>query len=353
MDKNNEFTVVSLFDGKSGGMLALKELGYTNIKYFAAEIDKYAESVSRFHFPSIFRLGDVTTINYNNDVKVDLVLAGSPCQSFSNAGHKEGFEGKSGLFWEFIRILEEIKKTNPNVLFMLENVMMKKEWKDIISKALGVEPIEINSTLVSAQNRRRLYWTNIKGITQPKDREILLKDILENNVDEKYYLTEHQLEYATQYAIKRGKTIEAAYDRNKARCLTARAPKRACHDATLVPHIKIVNATKKGYIEAYPGDGVSLEFPNSKTRRGRVKRNKCPTLQCTNSRGVITDDLELRVLTPKEFERLQTLSDDYTKYGINKKGEIVEISNNQRYKMIGNGWTNESIKHILSFIGSD
>lgn len=188
--------VLSLFDGLSAGRIALERAGIEVEDYYASEIDKYASTISKKNWPDIIPIGDVTQVSYKGGVlhtqfgsyetDIDMVIGGSPCQSFSVAGNQEGFEGKSGLFYEWVRILREV---NPKY-FLLENVCMKKEWENEITQEVGVAPIMINSALVSAQNRKRLYWTNIEGITQPKDKGILLRDILENFIFDKepYYI---------------------------------------------------------------------------------------------------------------------------------------------------------------------
>jgi site-specific DNA-cytosine methylase len=171
--------VLSLFDGMSCGQIALKKLGAKVDNYYASEIDKYAISIAEKNFPNTVHLGDVTKITsvpYN--VKIDLLIGGSPCQGFSKSGNRLNFDDpRSKLFFEFVRILQLVKPK----YFMLENVVMNKESRDIISKYLGVEPIEINSNLVSAQSRRRLYWTNIPNVTIPEDKGIVIRDILEDN----------------------------------------------------------------------------------------------------------------------------------------------------------------------------
>lgn len=169
--------VLSLFDGMSCGQIALDKLGIKVDNYFASEIEPNSIRVTQYNYPKTIQLGDITFIDSSNLPKIDLIYGGSPCQSFSTAGKLEGFKGKSGLFWEFARILKEVKPK----YFMLENVKMKKEWADIITKELGVEPIEINSNLVSAQDRKRLYWTNIPNVSKPKDKNINLKDVINND----------------------------------------------------------------------------------------------------------------------------------------------------------------------------
>ena len=168
--------VLSLFDGMSCGQIALRQLGIPINKYYAAEIDPYAMRVTKNNFPETIHLGDVTKVKGKDLEKIDLLLGGSPCQGFSFAGKQLNFDDpRSALFFEFVRLLKEC---NPKY-FLLENVRMKKEYQDVITEHLGVEPITINSALVSAQNRVRLYWTNIPNITQPEDKGIVLKDIVE------------------------------------------------------------------------------------------------------------------------------------------------------------------------------
>lgn len=217
--------VLSLFDGMSCGQIALKELGAHVERYYASEVDKFAIAQTQLNFPKTIQLGDVRNIDARKLGHVDLLLGGSPCQSFSFAGKRAGmstkeneeiytldrylelkqagfeFEGQSYLFWEYIRILHELRETNPNVFFLLENVEMGKKWEKVLSEAIGLQGVHINSALVSAQIRKRIYWTNIRiaqttggdwitDIPQPEDKGILLRDILEDDadVDEKFYL---------------------------------------------------------------------------------------------------------------------------------------------------------------------
>lgn len=167
--------VLSLFDGISCGQIALERAGVKVDRYYASEIEPNAIKVTQHNYPNTIQLGDVTKVQAANLPKIDLLIGGSPCQSFSIAGDCTGFNGKSGLFYEYLRILKEVKPT----YFLLENVKMKKEWRDEITKELNVIPILINSNLVSAQDRERLYWTNIPNISQPEDRNIFLYDIVE------------------------------------------------------------------------------------------------------------------------------------------------------------------------------
>ena len=198
--------VLSLFDGMGCAAIALERQRFKIDNYFAAEIDKHAIKVTSTKFPNHNHLGSVTDISAKDLPKIDIVLGGSPCQGFSFAGKGLNFnDSRSALFFDFVRLLEECKAKNPNVLFLLENVRMKKEHEDVISRILNIQPININSALVSAQNRERLYWTNINmqqnglfgdnycAIPQPKDKGIFLRDILQDEVDEKYFLSEKSI----------------------------------------------------------------------------------------------------------------------------------------------------------------
>lgn len=171
--------VLSTFDGMSCGQIALNKAGFEIENYFASEIDKFAIKVTQANYPDTKQLGDVAKISALDLPKIDLLLGGSPCQGFSFAGKQLNFDDpRSKLFFEFVRLWKEIQSKNSEAKFLLENVRMKKEYQDVITEALGVEPIEINSALLSAQNRKRLYWTNIDGVNQPDDKGIMLKDIL-------------------------------------------------------------------------------------------------------------------------------------------------------------------------------
>lgn len=167
--------VLSLFDGMSCGQIALNKAGIKYDNYFASEIDKEAIKVTIKNYPNTKQIGSVIDIKGSDLPKIDLLFGGSPCQSFSRAGDNTGFDGKSGLFWEFVRVLNETKPS----YFLLENVLMKKEWSDVITEALGVEPIEISSAKFVPQARRRLYWTNIPNIEQPKQVDYDIMDFIE------------------------------------------------------------------------------------------------------------------------------------------------------------------------------
>jgi DNA-cytosine methyltransferase len=291
--------ILSLFDGVSCGQLALQRAGIKYDKYFASEIDKHAIKVTQHHFPNTIQLGSVVGLDTSTLPKIDLLFGGSPCQSFSRSGDNTGFDGKSGLFWEYVRILNEVKPK----YFLLENVVMKKEWENIITEAIGVEPVMIDSKLFSAQKRQRLYWTNIPFDKNIEDKNIYILDILKPDGTEKI-INDHPV----------------VLDIN---------------DGTF----KIKNGTKTGYLYAKHGDCVNLEVPKSKTRRGRVSHGKTNTLNTACNYGVVVDG-NLRELNIVEYERLQTLPDNYT--------SLATL--NQRKKMIGNGWTVDVISNIFQNI---
>lgn len=231
---------------------------------------------------------------------IDILIWWSPCQWFSRAWKMLNFEDpRSKLFFEFVRIKNEV---NPKY-FLLENVKMKKEFQDIISEYLGVEPIEINSSLVSGQNRKRLYWTNIPWIKQPEDKKILLKDILESDPGSEYFISNSPIAQIVEW-----------------KCV-------------------VKQATKKWFIVADEWDWICLSFPNSKTRRWRVIKQKSSTLMTSWSSCVFIN-WRIRRLTPVECERLQNLPDNYTAW----------ISETQRYKTLWNWRTVDVIKHIFNYI---
>lgn len=251
--------VLSLFDGMSCGQIALHELGIIPETYYASEIDKFAIAQTQLNFPDTIQLGDVAEVDVSRLKPVDLLIGGSPCQSFSFAGKRAGmktteneeiytldrylqlkadgfkFEGQSYLFWEYMRILTDIRKYNPNVLFLLENVEMGKKWERVLSDAIGLYGVHINSALVSAQNRKRVYWTNIRtrqeglfgdlysDIPQPEDKGILLRDILDEDVGEKYYLSDMKIEWLEKHSAKTGNAFHKFTGTDKACCITSTA----------------------------------------------------------------------------------------------------------------------------------
>lgn len=181
--------VLSLFDGISTGRLALDMAGIPVDRYFSSEVEPAPMAVSAKRWPDVEQIGDCRKVRAKDLPRIDLVIGGSPCQGFSRAGRHKNFDDpRSALFFEYVRVLEEVRAINPAVKFMLENVAMKKEWEAVITETLGVSPIHINSATVSAQNRPRVYWTNIPGVTQPPERNIKLADVIDRSVDTTQYV---------------------------------------------------------------------------------------------------------------------------------------------------------------------
>lgn len=199
--------VLSLFDGISCGQVALERAGIKVNNYFASEIDKNAIKVTMANYPNTIQIGDVRNIDVKTLPKIDLLIGGSPCQNLSIAGNGKGLEGeKSCLFYEYARILKEIKPK----YFLLENVKMKKENEEIITNIMGVKPIIINSSLVSAQNRVRLYWTNIPNIEQPKDLKILLNDIIEDG-----FWSDRDKAYCIDASYYKGGNLKSYFEKRR------------------------------------------------------------------------------------------------------------------------------------------
>jgi len=283
--------VLSLFDGISCGQVAIKRLGLKVNNYYASEVNMDSIKTTLKNFPDTIQLGDVRNVRTSVLPKIDLMIGGSPCQdlSFTNP-NGEGLKGdRSGLFYEYVKILNE---TNPK-WFLFENVPMKQEWKDIISNNLGVESIEINSSLVSAQNRRRLYWTNIPNIKQPEDKMIFIKDII----------------YDDNYKVFSDERIEKT---------------------------KIVT---KNYLKW----DLSGKQYWSQQDRGYYKNGKLPTIphrNPTNKLNIVLGEGKYRRLHPIEAERAMTLPDNYT----NNLG----FTDSKRISLIGDSWVVDVIVHILS-----
>jgi DNA (cytosine-5)-methyltransferase 3A len=438
--------VLSLFDGMSCGQLALKKAGIKVDQYYASEIDKFAIKVTLANFPNTIQLGDVTKVTTKDLTGIDLLIGGSPCQSFSFAGKRKGmstkdeqeiltldhylqlksegyeFEGQSYLFWEYMRILHEVKPK----YFFLENVIMPEKWERILSKAIGVNGIHINSALLSAQNRKRIYWTNIglkpsglfgdleSIIEQPKDKGILLKDILETEVDQKYYLSEKMLDYFTNRSsnfnqgkvnlreeegkascltssmascdisdnfIKVDTNLKPSNNQSKANCFTAGGNSGGLHsDMTLIVASRgrnpenpksresglnteqqleprsdgktnCLTSVQKDNLVAYGCDFRSDEGfrirneEKSSTLMARSREDIYGTLMARSREdiygtGLVKLPMQIRRLTPVECERLQTVPDNYTNH----------VSDSQRYKMLGNGWTVDVIAYIFQYL---
>ena len=342
--------VLSCFDGLSGGQLALKKAGIKVNQYFASEIDKYAIAVAKYNYPNMIHLGDVKKIDTSTLPKIDLMLAGSPCTDLSFAGLGKGLvEGEqSSLFFDWWRLVQELK---PKFIF-LENVRMKEEYKNQISDILGFQPTAINSSLVSAQNRYRLYWFGIRDgdsykaipISQPKDKEIVLGDILEDGLDESWTLSDKAQERAKTNPRSRAFTPE----QEKSGALLSNQYKQSTDSLYAVANgcIQVGETAEiKGYDiikRVYSPEGKA---PTLTTMQGGHREPKVAT---TNPKGgrIVSNCLRWRKLTPKECARLQTVPDDHCIMG-SFDGVVKPVSKSQQYKMLGNGWTIDVIAHIL------
>ena len=322
--------VLSLFDGISCARVALERAGIPVEAYYASEIDKYAIQVSNKNYGSIVHLGSVTDIGkdkfFNELPEIDLLIGGSPCQDLSIAKKdRKGLDGeRSGLFWEYVRILREVQPK----YFILENVAsMPKEAKEIITRELGVEPIMINASLVSAQNRKRLFWVGSLQkdgsykkveISQPEDKGILLKDILEENVSDKYLCSYKAIEGINKSNFRERKPIDV--EKSKMGTLKVGGDIKRINTAAILGR-KQEDGTWKQTL-----DIGSSEKANALTLVRKV--------------NMLYEYGKVRHLTPIEYERLQSLPDNYTE----------GISNTQRYKCLGNAFNVDVVAHILSFI---
>lgn len=458
--------VLSLFDGMSCGQIALRDLGFPIEVYYASEIDKFAIAQTQLNFPDTVQLGDVRNIDVDklcDEVgEFDLLLAGSPCVNLSFAGKRAGlatkdnieiltlgqyldlkeegfeFEGQSYLFWELMRVLTALRRRNPNIMFLLENVEMGKKWETVLSEAIGIRGVHINSALVSAQNRKRIYWSNIRvreeglfgyrytDIPQPVDRRIMLKDILETEVEEKYYLKDEVVQKLLEHkqrhkeaghgfgavfhdtagkmgAVKVGgkgfddlikdpvcvamrgrnagtetvQMLEPA-EGGKTNCLTSVAKDnliayvfsddQVCLNKKrneLGRQIRkeyeagTVKARRSDLVDYAPreddktGAITTVQSDNLILSNNHLQKNltdvngKANAFLATSHKGawangmsLVSRGFRIRRLTPTECARLQTVPDWY----------IWNCSATQQYRMLGNGWCVEVIKHILSFI---
>lgn len=287
--------VLSLFDGMSCGQIALERAGINYNKLYASEVDIHAIKVTQSNYPNTTQLGSVFDIDVSKLDKIDLVYGGSPCQDLSSSNvwtEKKGLEGaKSSLFWQYVRVLNEIRKINPNVKFLLENVGSAKNSDiDIINNELGVKGIKFNSKLIIPQNRNRVYWTNINFELPVNPMNLTMQDLLEDKVDQKYYLTQKMYDCVMSPGTKGWQSGKMEIDLKIARPLTA-----TMH--------KMHRADTDNY--------VTGELQEGKTN--------------------------IRRLTPLECERLQGVPDNYTNH----------VSDTQRYRMLGNGWTVDVIAHIF------
>jgi DNA (cytosine-5)-methyltransferase 3A len=478
--------VLSLFDGMSCGQQALERLGIKVDKYFASEIDKYAIQVTMANYPNTIQLGSVVNVDGYKLPKIDLLIGGSPCQSFSFAGKRKGmatkdeqeiltlehylelkeegyeFEGQSYLFWEYMRLLNECKPT----YFLLENVEMGEKWETVLKKAIGVQALHINSALVSAQNRKRIYFTNIglkpsglfgdleSIIQQPKDRGILLRDVLETEVDEKYFLSGKMLGWLDRHAEKRNVEVKKLDGEQKSATITSSAlmkgnlstdyiihntmprssttgkggtgplsrndGKTYCLDTGNTNAIEIIVASrgrnpknpksrisgleteqqleprydgKTNCLTSVQKDNLVMQFKYQNEIEKSLSNEKATTIDASYYKGfgvrngacrqvvkqistnnksnggtqpyqqdriydidgispalqvqlpkgsTMINTSRIRRLTPLECMRLQTVDDNY----------LMPISDSQKYKMLGNGWTISVIAHIFSYINN-
>lgn len=382
--------VLSLFDGMSCGRITLSELGIPVEKYYASEVDKFAIKATMQNFPDTIQLGDVRELDVSLLDKIDLIIGGSPCTNLSMSGKRKGlstkegmevldlktylelkengfeFEGQSYLFWEYIRIYHELIERGDNPKFFLENVEMGKKWESVFNETMGRKGIHINSALVSAQNRRRIYWTDIHDdIPQPEDRGILLKDILEEEVDEKYFLSRKMIDWLNIHKKKRNVEIRLLDGDDKSHCLTVsgqvkgnlstdyicvamRGREASCLTPKRTEYGKQIRKEHEAGLVKEQRKNIQQLEPRTDS-----KTNCLTTVQkdnliivseketSNNSYNQIEGGARIRRLTPTECARLQTIPEWYIWDG---------ISDTQRYKMLGNGWNVETIKHIFKYI---
>lgn len=363
--------ILSLFDGISCCRVALNRANIPVDTYYASEIDKHAITIAQKNFPDTIQLGDVTKWqSWDIDfASIDIVTAGFPCRAWSVAGSQLGDKDPRGaLFWTTLDVINHIKKLNPKVIFLLENVKMKHEFEEYIThhteQSLGrVNKYLINSALVSAQNRQRYYWTNIKEVKQPKDKNLFLKDILQNNVENKYNISEKLIKGFINKQQRRENhgfnKFNIRTKEDKCLTLTARYFKCSLSDPYiflneekskyLLQLASLNNQTRKQVVKQKKPipDNVEITvspnqfiYTNHLGQNGTLYKDKCATLVTACSAHVVTEDFKIRKLTPVECERLQTLPDNYT----------AGISDTQRYKCLGNGWTVDVIAHIFKNI---
>lgn len=308
--------VLSLFDGISGCQLALKELGIPVKQYFSCEIDRNAIAVANYQFPNTIQLGDIRELDPLSLPEIDLLTAGFPCQAFSLEGKQKGFEDQRGrLFFEVVRLLKGLQPT----YFLCENVKMKKEYRDLITRELGVEPIFINSSKFSAQNRPRNYWTNVPQHSSA-DREIKFSSILEDNPPD---FTLLKPSYINRWNLGRFSHL------------------RSCSFVqTRTEEAKQIRRENRAQGRDYNPRRMKELIPR------KDDKANCLTTSLSKDQIVIDRQGRFRYLTPVECERLQTLPDGYTRWGI-YQDRLLEMSRTQRYRMIGNGWNNETIKYLL------
>lgn len=324
--------VLSLFGGIECGYPAFLDNNIKIENYYSCEIDKYAKAITRYNIPNVIDLGDVTKVDFFKLENIDIVIGGSPCTYWSIA-KKDRETTSEGIGYElFMHFVRAVKETGCRYFLYENNFSIHKDIKDAITKELGVELITINSGLVSAQNRKRCYWTNIPNITEPNDLNLSLSDIIEDNVDIKYTVNNTALE---KY-IKNGKPKGFKILTEKSNTVTASVHKGYGNDSCTVIRVGHFNKGGQGD-RVYSSNGKSVTLSANGGGIGAKT-------------GLYEIGEDVRRLTPLEAERLQTLPENWTKFGLNEKGEVFEVSDTQRYKCIGNGWTRKVITHILSFI---
>lgn len=360
--------VLSLFDGMSCGQIALDRAGIKVDKYYASELDKYAIKVTQANWPNTVQLGDVTKwrewdIDWSS---IDLLIGGSPCQGFSFAGKQLAFDDpRSKLFFVYSDILTHIdnerdKAGKSEVKFLLENVKMKKEFLAVITDYLGVNPVFINSSLVSAQNRQRYYWANW-DFGQPEDRGIMLVDVLENEPFDKTIMSDKfttrnksagclrddlsgkaKSLSAMEY-VKNGRQGDYISCRQMVgRKINPETGKRDDYNPNIkqAQRIELRSDNKTNCLTSVQKDNYIVQKPRGNNTGGaRALNGKTPSITACSwqENNHLTNGLKYRKLTPIECERLQTVPDNYTNH----------VSNTQRYKMLGNGWTVDVIAHIF------
>ena len=333
--------LLSLFDGMSCGQIALNRIGIKPSKYYAAEIDKYAIKVTQANYPNTIQLGSVTDwrdwdIDWSS---IDLVSGGFPCQAWSMAGKQLGDKDERGmLFWVMLDIMKHAKSQNPKIKFLIENVKMKKEFEEYITRhteqALGeVNKVLINSALVSAQNRNRYYWTNWH-VEQPEDKGIVLADIIEQSPDEITVMSE-KFTNRNAHILRDDLT-------GKAKNLSAM---EYVKNGRQGDYIKCGAIRGRYLVNGKRADTQVDSMVGITQQRLEVRKDeKTNTLTTVQKDNVVVEkDKQYRKLTPIECERLQCVPDNYTNH----------VSNTQRYKMLGNGWTVDVIAHILTAIKQD
>lgn len=352
--------VLSLFDGMSCGQIALERASVSVNNYYASELDKYAIEVTLDNYPNTIQLGDVTKwrewdLDWST---IDLLIGGSPCQGFSFAGKQLAFDDpRSKLFFEYVDIRnhineQRIKTGKKPVKFLLENVKMKQEFLDVISEMLGVEPVFINSSLVSAQNRQRFYWANWE-FSAPSDKGVVWGDVREHGLNE-YYYTEQGLNWLAKHSQRKNKTLDVWSDEEKAQMVEASHHKNYSSQRFFgicdVPNDKECIASMRGRridpntlnrcdynknIE--PRQYIEFRYDGKSNCLSTVTKDNV-VVPFTMPDRIPVNAFFFRYISPVECERLQTIPDNYTK----------TVSKTQRYKMLGNGWTVDVIAHIFS-----